>query len=382
MKLKSLPEDFVVIEIDSLQPQATGPFGLYTLRKRAMSTFEAVSAIARELGCRRDDIGIGGLKDKWAVTEQAVTIRDGPPRSIQAKRFELAYRGRVVEPLKKGGFDRNAFRITLRCLNEGDVIHLRRGLEEIREHGVPNYFDSQRFGSSRGANGDLIARRLLRGEIEAALKLAVATPTPDDPPALRKSRRMLNACWGRWAEAALQLPPRSLERRIAARLAARPGDFAGAFLAIDSSLRKLYASAYQSYLWNETLRRLIAASGTPAFERPYEVGVLLFPRSCPPGLKDIKIPFFRRGLALTASIQAAARDVLQAEGLSMDALKFRNLGDMFFVRGERAAWVRPTAVAEPAIQPDELNPGRCKALLSFELPRGSYATVLVKRLFH
>lgn len=382
MKLKSVPEDFVVIEIDSIQPHSTGPFGLYTLRKRAMSTFEAVSAIARELGCRREDIGIGGLKDKWAVTEQAVTIRDGPPRSIRTERFELAYRGRVAEPLKKGGFDRNAFRITLRGLGAGDVTHLGRGLEEIREHGLPNYFDSQRFGSARGSGGDFIARRLVRGEIEAALKLAVATPTADDPPALRKSRRIFAECWGRWAEAARQLPPRSLERRIAARLAARPADFAGAFLAIDDSLRKLYASAYQSYLWNETLRRLIAASGAPAFERPYEVGVLLFPRSCPPGLNDLTIPFFRRGVRPAAAIEAAALAALKAEGLEMESLKLRNLGDTFFVGGERQAWVRPAALAEPVVQPDELHPGRSKALLSFELPRGAYATILVKRLFH
>jgi tRNA pseudouridine13 synthase len=31
---------------------------------------------------------------------------------------------------------------------------------------------------------------------------------------------------------------------------------------------------------------------------------------------------------------------------------------------------------------DELNRGRRKMTLSFELPKGSYATVLLKRLFH
>jgi tRNA pseudouridine13 synthase len=382
MKLKSIPEDFVVIEIDSIRPQPVGPFGLYTLRKRAMSTLEAVSAIARELGCRRDDIGIGGLKDKWAVTEQAVTIRDGPPRSIQGGRFELMYRGRVAEPLKKGGFDRNAFRIALRGLTEGEVTHARRGLEEIRGQGLPNYFDSQRFGSARGGGGDFIARRLVKGEIEAALTRAVATPTQDDPPGLRRARRLLAEHWGRWREAADKLPPRSLEHRIARHLAAREGDHAGAFLAIDDSLRKLYASAYQSYLWNETLKRLIQASGVAAIERPYEVGTLLFPRACPPGFRELRIPFFRRGVTPAASIQEAARQVLQAEGLEMEALKLRNLADTFFVGGDREAWMLPSAVAEPRVEPDDLNPGRSKATLSFELPRGSYATLLVKRLFH
>ena len=36
--------------------------------------------------------------------------------------------------------------------------------------------------------------------------------------------------------------------------------------------------------------------------------------------------------------------------------------------------------AEPAGK-DELNEGRFKAVLSFELPRGAYGTLVVKRLF-
>ncbi|HLG42574.1 MAG TPA: tRNA pseudouridine(13) synthase TruD [Planctomycetota bacterium] len=377
MKVKSIPEDFVVIEIDSLQPGAVGGFALYTLRKRAMGTFEAVAAISRELDCPRNDIGIGGLKDKWAVTEQALTIRDGPPRSIQGGRFELVYRGRVPEPLKKGGFDRNAFRITLRGLTEGEVTHLQRGLEEVRAHGLPNYFDSQRFGSSRGSN-DFIGRRLVRGEHEAALKLAVATPTHDDPPKLRKIRRQMAEGWGGWEKLASELPRRSMEHRIADRLARRTGDFAGAFGLIDESLRRLYASAYQSYLWNQTLRGMIKASGVPTVERAYEVGTLLFPRALPPGLKEARIPFPRRGVAPPPAMETA----VAAEGLRMEDLKLKGIPGTFFVGGDREAWVFPMSLVEPEVAPDELNPGASKAALRFELPRGSYATLVVKRLFH
>jgi tRNA pseudouridine13 synthase len=38
-------------------------------------------------------------------------------------------------------------------------------------------------------------------------------------------------------------------------------------------------------------------------------------------------------------------------------------------------------VQAPEIAPDELHPGRNKVTLRFSLPRGAYATMLIKRLF-
>ncbi|MBE3133128.1 MAG: tRNA pseudouridine(13) synthase TruD, partial [Acidobacteria bacterium] len=47
---------------------------------------------------------------------------------------------------------------------------------------------------------------------------------------------------------------------------------------------------------------------------------------------------------------------------------------------ERAAFVRPEDLAVAAAVEDELYPGKLKMRLDFFLPRGSYATLLVKRL--
>ena len=47
----------------------------------------------------------------------------------------------------------------------------------------------------------------------------------------------------------------------------------------------------------------------------------------------------------------------------------------------RDAIVAPAGLKASA-DDDELNAGRKKLTLSFELPKGSYATILVKRLFH
>ena len=53
--------------------------------------------------------------------------------------------------------------------------------------------------------------------------------------------------------------------------------------------------------------------------------------------------------------------------------------DAFFSKGNRQAIVRPEHLTQQS-DADELYAGCRKLLLSFDLPRVSYATILVKRL--
>ena len=57
--------------------------------------------------------------------------------------------------------------------------------------GVPNYFDDQRFGSVAGEGGEFIARLLVQGRFEDALRLALAAPYEYDRAAQKKEKR----CW-------------------------------------------------------------------------------------------------------------------------------------------------------------------------------------------
>jgi tRNA pseudouridine13 synthase len=51
----------------------------------------------------------------------------------------------------------------------------------------------------------------------------------------------------------------------------------------------------------------------------------------------------------------------------------------FFSKGDRAACIRPSNLGHDA-GVDELNSGKRKLTLRFDLPRGAYATMLVKRV--
>ena len=71
--------------------------------------------------------------------------------------------------------------------------------------------------------------------------------------------------------------------------------------------------------------------------------------------------------------------VLAPMGLAWEDLKVRHLKDVFLSKGSRPALVFPTDMTHRHAA-DELYPGRRKLNVTFELPRGAYATLLVKRL--
>ena len=82
---------------------------------------------------------------------------------------------------------------------------------------------------------------------------------------------------------------------------------------------------------------------------------------------------------LATGCAVPARQVLAEEGLELAQLKVPGVREMFFSKGERAALCRPADLVYES-GPDELNRGRLKLILQFDLPRGSYATLLIKRL--
>lgn len=382
MKLKQRPEDFIVRELDALS-LGEGPFAVYRLCKRGIGTIEAVSSVGRILRVPRAKVSFGGLKDKWAVTEQAISIEGGPKRGVRTARFELEYLGQSPRPVRRDSFERNRFEITFRDLIEGDARHLRRSLDEVVRFGLPNYFDSQRFGSARGAP-DFIGRRLLRRDFEGALRLAIATPSPGDRSRERRIKGVLAANWGRWEELLRRLPE-GPERKAVSLLARRPGAFRAAFERLDPALRRLQASAYQSWLWNRCVERLIRRHAPTVIEKKYAMGRLAFYRELPSPilerLRSLRISLFHKGAEFSdPEVRTIVEEILREEGFALDDLKIP--GDTGLGRGVRSVLMFPENVSAAYPEPDELNPGRLRVTVSFELPRGSYATILVKRIFH
>jgi tRNA pseudouridine13 synthase len=376
MKIKQRPEDFVVVELDRYQLAREGPYALYRLRKWDIGTIEALRSLGRAWKLSRDRVSFGGLKDRHARTEQVISIRGGPDRNFDGSTFRLEFLGRSRDPITRASLEGNRFEIVVRDL---DRIP---DLDPVRRWGVPNYFDDQRFGSLRGTDGEFIGKALVQGDPEKALKLAIASPAAEDRKAPRERKRMIRDRWGDWAGLRKDLDP-GVERTIAGYLHEHPGAFGWAFELLDQDLRILYVSAYQSWLWNRTLAELIRRlPGT--FEVEYAGGRHVYYEALAPAdhdrLAELSIPLITPSQEFTGELAEIAARILASEGIEQRQFRLKKLAKTFFGKGLRAALLAPAALKSSS-GPDDLNPGRQRLTLSFELPKGAYATTVLKRLF-
>lgn len=385
MKLKQIPDDFQVEELTSVAAGAQGPFAFYRLEKRNWTTPDALALVRRRWRIEPRRLSYGGLKDRHAVTLQYLTIHHGPRRNLSQQDVTLTYLGQVPAAYTSHDIQANRFALVMRHLSPGEADTILASLEEVRQDGVPNYFDEQRFGSV-SADGEFIGRLLVLGRFEDALKQALTAPYEFDRAAQKREKATLLAHWNDWPTCKAQLE-RGHARSLVDYLVHHPTDYRGTVERLRPELRGLYLSAYQSELWNRTLvlqlRRLMRPEQLLAGE--HKRGVLLFPRHLDAEqrqtLSALSLPLASARLKLDPADPRGelVRAVLHEEGLELEQMKVRGSRDLFFSRGERPALCLPAGL-EGTANDDERSVGRRKVELRFELPRGSYATLIVKRL--
>ena len=97
-------------------------------------------------------------------------------------------------------------------------------------------------------------------------------------------------------------------------------------------------------------------------------------------LLDLRLPLPSARLKLESGPPFDRLQRVLAEfGLEPRTMRVKFPRDAFFSKGQRAAIYVPANVQLQSDR-DELYEGRSKLTLSFDLPRGSYATILIKRL--
>ncbi|MGJ8525357.1 tRNA pseudouridine synthase D [Halomonadaceae bacterium LMG 33818] len=152
---KATPEDFSVTEELGFVPEAFGPHLWCWVEKRGIDTLQAISILSRVTGLPAREIGYSGLKDRQAVTYQWLSLPLellGQSDLAEEHIIELQQSGIVVlrrqrhpRKLKRGSHRANRFVITI-SFDEEQRDFLRQRWEQIVSTGVPNYFGPQRFG--------------------------------------------------------------------------------------------------------------------------------------------------------------------------------------------------------------------------------------------
>jgi tRNA pseudouridine13 synthase len=384
MKVKQRPDDFHVEEITDIAPGDRGAFALYRMEKRGWSTPDALAALRRRWRVEPRRLSYGGLKDRHAWTVQYLTIFHGPRRGLHHHDVTVTYVGQTAAPYTSQSIRANRFRLTLRDLTPEAAARAAHRLAVVAADGVPNYFDDQRFGSVAGEGGEFIARLLVRGQFEDALKLALTGFNEHDRAEAKREKALLRERWGDWAGLKEALP-RGHARSLVDYLRVHSGDFRGAAARLRPELRGLYLSAYQSHLWNRMLARWLRDRLRPEQLRPVTLRLGEAPfhagldESQRKELAELQLPLPSARLKLDPGDPRAEAvlAVLAEEGLELRDMQVRGVRELFFSRGERPALCVPAGLTHEA-GPDELNPGRVQMTLAFEMPRGSYATLVVK----
>lgn len=411
-KLKTTFDEFYVEERHNFDIITNGKYLLFKLEKMGLDTLAVLRMTAKYLKVPRKVIGYSGLKDRYSQSCQYVTIpkdsKSAPnlPKDYEyvGKNMKLSLIGELESPLKLGSHISNFFRITVRRMNSKTLEQFKTNLNLMKDDGaIPNYFDSQKFGFLRGPEG-FFAGKYLKGDYEGALKLVIAHKNRKERPSSKVVHQFIKNNWYDWASCSEFLKERNFNNyfNLTTYLEKNPDDYHGAIKLFSREIIKLKVTSLQAYLWNEYLKSKIRTAFTDSelAEVKYHVGTLLFVKKLTqlndklkelittdttvgdPGNKFGTIPLPSPEIAgeVRLNYDSMMREDFDIESIT-EFEKFIELGYKTNAHA-RPMFFSPSGlkIEGEGFDPEVKKEKNKYCTLSFELPPGSYATVLIKAL--
>ena len=383
VKIKVRPEDFVVQEIATLPLVKDGPFRVYSLKKKLRNTVELLQEISRKSDIPFRDFSYGGRKDRYALTTQYIAIRSAKRVDLQEENYSLQFVGYMQRPMGPDLIQDNHFEVSVRKLKPDQIAKAQDEIKKIASFGYPNYFDDQRFGSFDSRQG-FLAEKLLKQQFNGALKIYLTSIRPVDEKEERQRKQFFFEHWKEWETCRLHAKTRT-EAESFDHLIHKPAGFLEELKKMPRNELSTYISAYQSYLWNEVLRRFIkaalsgpfqsceGAAGEYCFYTDVDATNLRY-------LDKVYIPTPGARLKINDEIvKAIYARVLSDNGIKLSMFNKMKLRQAFFKPFERKAVIKPIELTSECLD-DEIYEGYKKLRLKFALPRGSYATLFIKRI--
>jgi len=385
-KIKVKPEDFYVKEIISLPIKDKGQYGVFILKKRGWNTVDILKRIGKNLGIPFRNISYGGKKDRHALTEQFITIKNIKKKILfKNDNYLLQPVGFSEEPMDPRHIIGNEFKIVIRSISKEAEEFLYTPLKSIEKYGFINYFDDQRFGSFDPKQG-FIGEKIIKGHYNGALKIYLTHIYPEDKKEARERKNFLFENWGNWQKC-LSVAKTQMENFAFNHLIENSKDYLTILRKIPKEEMSMFFSAYQSFLWNETVRRLLVTllSDEEIIVHKGIVGDYIFFNEIDKEkfsyLVKLQIPTASSKLKMPDEItEKIYKNILNEREVKPSMFNLKKIRQAFFKSVERDVLVKPESF-KYTIEDDEVYENRSKITLSFFLPRGSYATMLIKRIF-
>ncbi len=392
-RLKAFPDDFLVEEIPlEIKEDPEGRYTLAFVRTRNWETNRLVRNLARAMGMSRRRIYFAGTKDKRAVTTQ-VMVFDAPLEevlSVNMKDVAILNAYRVAEPVFLGDLIGNRFEVIIRDVGENALENAECTAEAVKSKGgFPNFFGVQRFGSIRPVT-HIVGKKLIKKDFKGAVEAYLGNPVELEGKEAHEARKFFEET-GDVSES-LKLYPKYLmfERAMLNHLVRNPGDYRGAIRSLPENLSRMFIHAYQSYLFNIILSRRIeeeympellegdivmgVEKGLPSKRELFQVKEHNFDRiknrvsegkAVPTAIVFGSEPYFAKGKQ--GEIE---REVIEREGINAEDFIFTDL-DFLTSRGNRRAILSQVMDLRISFNGENLS-------LSFSLPKGCYATSLLR----
>lgn len=259
--IKQRPEDFIVTELPLYEPCGEGEHLYLFVEKTGLTTMEVVARLARKLGIKDRQISYAGLKDKHAITRQLFSIHLPGSASedmqrvalLQGEPYTILWADRHNNKLRRGHLLGNRFDIRIRNVDPTAVIRAKRVLDTLVKTGVPNYFGPQRFGYL--GDNHLVGRALIKRDFPEALKQLLGNAQQCTHAPTLEARQAFDT--GDYP-LAMERWPRTLRyERQALGALAHGKSISKAIYSISEPQRLFYASAAQSYLFNQVLSQRV-----------------------------------------------------------------------------------------------------------------------------
>ena len=316
-KIKQVPEDFYVKELINLNV-GSGRYSYFLLKKTNLTTLESLQVISDKSGINIKNIGYAGNKDKHAITEQYISIYNGNKNLENIKFKNLE--------LKFIGFGNEKIKLGSNAGNEFLIIVRNLDHKYNKVKFIVNYFDEQRFGDRNIGVG----KCLLHNKFKEACELLNLNPNN---------------------------PIESLNK-------------------INKKELRFSLHSYQSYLFNEAVAKYLRNKYKKYKKIKYQLGEFVFVNK----KIDIKFPLISFDTKFNNKDKIYLA-ILKKEGINLKNFLIRQIPWLIEETLYRDVFVDVKNFKTIKYEKDELNQGKFKQVIKFMLPKGSYATIVIKEMF-
>jgi TruD family tRNA pseudouridine synthase len=398
------------------------PYSLCVVKKTRKEHLSAIHILTEATGCRQADIGLAGIKDMQAITYQFFTLPNiSIERILTANKFlqsngmELGTLHKVDWKLNVGDLEGNRFNVVLRGVQRvkvdlqgdqtiqenfvaSDSSYIQSMVNRVRKSGFVNFFGEQRVGvagdeSEVGVRSFDIGRAMLQQDFAKAVDLIMigrlmCRDSMIENPEVRKARLAWKESGGDPCETWKNLPhgEQMSRERLVLKGLKRYGkdDPLAAIRCLHRNERVFWINAFQSYVWNSMATERLKLYGAKVIEgdliqrNENEDKVEMATGDLSNlSIYDVVLPLPGYDVLYPSNRMSK----LYEDILNRSKVKFEKSAPTEATArgGYRRLLVEARNLKCETFQ-EGTEPHLLSARLSFDLPKGSYATMLLREL--